>query len=269
MKWGLGSIQPLRVLLEAAGAAGRLVIVTADHGHIVERELSFRPATDAGERYRPPASPPLADEVTLEGPRVGPGFGAKVIAPWSERVRYGQKKNGYHGGATPQEMVVPLAIWTSTDELPAGWQALFPEQPGWWEFGGDASSPAEPAIPAKAKSSGAASAQLELPVAPNEDWIGSLLGSPAWVDQKGTHGRLQVPDDVVRQLLSTLEALGGQATKAALARKMDLPLFRLAGLLPAVRRLLNVDGYGVLSIDESSDTVTLNRDLLEAQFGLR
>ena len=31
-----------------------------------------------------------------------------LIAPWSEKVRYGVKKNGYHGGITPQEMIVKL-----------------------------------------------------------------------------------------------------------------------------------------------------------------
>lgn len=36
----------------------------------------------------------------------------------------------------------------------------------------------------------------------------------------------------------------------------------------ALRRVLNVDGYAVLSVDESSETVALNRDLLDAQFGL-
>jgi hypothetical protein len=54
VKWTLVSLQPLRALLEAASAAGRIVVMTADHGHVVERELSFRPAPDSGERYRPP-----------------------------------------------------------------------------------------------------------------------------------------------------------------------------------------------------------------------
>ena len=34
--------------------------------------------------------------------------GGRVIVPWSERVRYGAKKNGYHGGGTPQEMLIPI-----------------------------------------------------------------------------------------------------------------------------------------------------------------
>ena len=35
-----------------------------------------------------------------------------------------------------------------------------------------------------------------------------------------------------------------------------------------MRRILNVEGYDVLSIDEASETVELNRELLDTQFGL-
>ena len=62
--------------------------------------------------------------------------------------------------------------------------------------------------------------------------------------------------------------MGGQATKPALGRKMEIPVFRLVSLLSAVRRLLNVDGYPVIAVDETSGTISLNRDLLEKQFGV-
>jgi hypothetical protein len=42
----------------------------------------------------------------------------------------------------------------------------------------------------------------------------------------------------------------------------------MAGLIAALRRLLNVEGYPVLTLDEDSDTVTLNRALLDRQFQL-
>ena len=271
VRWSLANLQPLRALLEAAGAAGRVVVLTADHGHIVERDLAWRAAPEAGERWRPPTSPALPDEVVIEGPRVAPAFGKQVIVPWSERVRYGQKKNGYHGGATPQEMVVPLAVWTNTEDRPAGWDFLPADRPEWWDADAGSAVKAAPAAPSKkaAPAKVETKLQLELPVSADPDWIGRLVASTAFADQKALHGRLQASDEHVRALLSALEALGGQATKNALSRKMELPLFRLSGLLPAVRRLLNVDGYAVLAIDDASETVTLNRDLLEAQFGLR
>lgn len=278
VRWSLATLQALRILLDAASAAGRVVILTADHGHVVERELTVRPAPDSGERYRPPASAPLQDEVVIEGPRVPAAYGGRVVVPWSERVRYGQKKNGYHGGATPQEMVVPLSVWVATEERPAGWALLDADLPAWWEpealtaavaVAVSTAPVSAPGTPKKgAAPKGIAGQQLELPVGAGEDWITRLLASPTYADQKGLHGRLQASEEQVREFLSALESFGGQATKSALARKMELPAFRLTALLPAVRRLLNVDGYAVLVVDDSSDLVALNRGLLEAQFDL-
>ena len=38
-----------------------------------------------------------------------------VIVPWAETIYYERQQNGYHGGATPQEMVCPLVILTEVD----------------------------------------------------------------------------------------------------------------------------------------------------------
>jgi hypothetical protein len=43
---------------------------------------------------------------------------------------------------------------------------------------------------------------------------------------------------------------------------------RIGGFLAALRRELNVEGYPVLAIDDESETVVLNRELLRSQFGL-
>ena len=56
---------------------------------------------------------------SIQGQRVAVE-GHRLIAPWSERVRYGMMKNGYHGGLTPQEMVVPIVVLSGTDKSPAG-----------------------------------------------------------------------------------------------------------------------------------------------------
>jgi len=40
-------------------------------------------------------------------------------------------------------------------------------------------------------------------------------------------------------------------------------------MLSAARRMLNVDQSMVLTVDEASETVELNRNLLDQQFGLR
>ena len=58
--------------------------------------------------------------------------GNAVIVPWSETIYYGRQQNGYHGGATPQEMVCPLVILTDKSSAYSG---LFPceyPKPEWW-----------------------------------------------------------------------------------------------------------------------------------------
>ena len=61
---------------------------------------------------------------------------------------------------------------------------------------------------------------------------------------------------------------GRKLTRAALAQKLGLPPVRVQTLVAAMRRLLNVDGYDVLSVDEASDTMELNLELLKTQFEL-
>src|SRR5262249_44497102 len=123
--WKLEHIPTLEHLLYAARDAGRAVIITADHGHVLERQTIYRqpasPAT-AGERYRGADGKPEADELLVSGSRAIPG---KIIAPWSERVRYATKKHGYHGGLTPQECVVPCCVLVKYN------QKLGEELSGW------------------------------------------------------------------------------------------------------------------------------------------
>lgn len=99
--WTVHRIKPLEELLAAARDAGRVLAMVSDHGHIAEHNTKGRPFESA-ERWREAEGPLQDDEVLLSGPRVMLGRGHKLIAPWSERVRYSGKKNGYHGGASPR-----------------------------------------------------------------------------------------------------------------------------------------------------------------------
>ena len=58
--------------------------------------------------------------------------GNTVIVPWTEAIFYERQHNGYHGGATPQEMVCPLVILRDKSSAYSG---LFPceyPKPEWW-----------------------------------------------------------------------------------------------------------------------------------------
>jgi hypothetical protein len=74
-------------------------------------------------------------------------------------------------------------------------------------------------------------------------------------------------DDKVQAFLRALDERGHKLARTALAQKLGLPPVRVQALIAAMRRLLNVDGYDVLSVDDS-DTLGLNLGLLKTQFEL-
>ncbi len=94
------------------------------------------------------------------------------------------------------------------------------------------------------------------------DWIAHLLCSPLFAAH-------DTPDDqCVRVLLATLEAHHDRLACRVLEQVLGAPAFRLHGTLAGMQRLLNVDGYQVLAVDDISGTVALNRQLLNTQFQL-
>jgi hypothetical protein len=140
MRWSLDALRLLRSLLREARDAGRIVVLTGDHGHVVESGTTQRSAP-GGDRWRHASSPVAVEEVELHGGRVlAPDNADALVLTWSETIRYSQKRSGYHGGASPQEVVVPLAVLTA-GLAPDGWAEAPPVQPPWWEAG-------EPAVPA-------------------------------------------------------------------------------------------------------------------------
>ena len=98
--------------------------------------------------------------------------------------------------------------------------------------------------------------------------VATLFRSPIFEQQKRLAGRSVPSDDVLRAVLSALDQRGGRMTSAAIARTVNYPPMRLRGLLAVMQRVLNIDGFAVLTRDEVSDTVDLNRELLKRQFDL-
>ena len=87
--------------------------------------------------------------------------------------------------------------------------------------------------------------------------------------QKKLAERSVPSDDVLRAVLTALDQRGGRMTSAALSRSVNYPSTRLRGLLAVMQRVLNIDGFAVLTRDDASDTVDLNHELLKHQFDLR
>jgi hypothetical protein len=286
-RWSRDEIKVLPVLLHEAKSAGRAVILLSDHGHVLDCSAKGR-AHEGGERWRLDNGPALDGEVVIRGPRVVIPESHSLIAPWTERVRYGIKKNGYHGGATPQEMVVPIAVLSSANDFPAGWGETPVDLPSWWDVAGVSAraieqAPLQKLKPQKPKEKppGLLFPLEELSTQPKTtpaaeeptlrkipDWITTLLSSPVFEEQKQLGGRAVPDNDVFARLLSAIDERGGKLTSPALARAIQFSPMRLRGLLAIAQRVLNVDGFPVLTRDEISDTVELDRSLLCRQFDI-
>ncbi|MEO2032275.1 MAG: BREX-2 system phosphatase PglZ [Planctomycetaceae bacterium] len=286
-RWSRDEIKVLPVLLHEAKIARRTVILLSDHGHILDCNASGK-KHEGGERWRLDEGEPNDGELRINGPRVVIPESKKLIAPWTEKLRYGIKKNGYHGGVTPQEMIVPIAVLSANDTQPDGWVEAAVDLPAWWEDSAitieeqDTPTPKIKPQPKKktdllfdmeAEEAAAiepASKEQEPGAKEPEiaEWVTALLESPVYEDQKQLGGRAVPTDDVFQRLLTTIDGRGGKITSVALARAIQFSPMRLRGLLAVAQRVLNVDGYAVLTRDESSDTVELDRNLLLKQFDL-
>jgi len=106
------------------------------------------------------------------------------------------------------------------------------------------------------------------PTTGGADWIAALLKSQAYKDQKAMIRRHPVESDVVQACLSALDASGGIMTPTAFAIAANVPMARLDGLVVKIQRVLNVDGYEILTLDRNENRVELNVGKLKRQFDL-
>ncbi|MCM8596146.1 BREX-2 system phosphatase PglZ [Accumulibacter sp.] len=282
-RWTLEDLRLLLPLLREAREARRVVVITADHGHLLEDGTTQVGNGGDSDRWRPGTGGRAPHELAVSGGRVVTSDGSNaVVCLWGESTRYGGRKNGYHGGLSPQEVTVPLAVIVPLGLNLPGWTPAPPAQPEWWELPPiPKSGEAKPAVSQPGRPSGhkpsaqAGQPQLfeesELPparVPAAADWISALLSGPIYASQRQLAARVALPDEQMRALLSALSERGGKLSRAALAQRLSLPDIRLGGMLSAVRRLLNVDQAPVLVIDEAAGTVELNIALLHQQFRL-
>src|SRR6266511_3387102 len=270
--WDLGSLRPLSWLLDAAAEAGRVIVLTADHGHVLDAGRSrYQPLRgDGGERWRTAPPPPGDSEVEIAGPRVLLG-GGRVILPADDRLRYGVPKHGYHGGATPEEVLVPVEVLAR--RLPDQWVHRPLAAPAWWTGEPTGARP-DPAPARRRPRKARAEAQPALfgppagerSVPSRAAWVDDLLASPAYAANR-QRARLPRPlaDERLRRYLDLIDANGGTIPLAALSARTGEPPDTLRMALTLVQRLLNLDGAEVLAV-RADGTVALNRELLALQF---
>lgn len=279
--WSIKSVSLLRQILEAARESGRLVIFTSDHGHVLDHDMKYSKSPGEAERFKPSPEKPGAGEILVEGTRVVQPD-KKAILLWSEKIRYASKKMGYHGGGSLQEVIIPFGVFRNAGETAEieGWTEVPRQEPIWWQLDTSAAAAAEKApVPAVTKTRTAkrdkSTPDLFEQVAKSDarkggetDWVDGLFLSPVYIQMKSRVGRVVIGDEQVRVLLQFLDARGGQQMIAAVVQAMGIPAIRINGFLAGVQKLLNVDGYPVLSIDRTTKTAKLNFELLKTQFQL-
>lgn len=269
--WAAESVDRLLDILMVARDACRLVLLVSDHGHVHERRSRLVRDDSGGTRWRCSPRPAGDDEVELAGQRVLLG-GGRIVAAWNEKLRYGPVRNGYHGGASAQEVVIPLALLAREELKISGWTPVHHPQPDWW-FEGLAGQPktaqqpgrprvSKPKAPAKPE----APALFEAAEAGRSAWIERVLASEVMTERLTRLRRAAMPAEQLAILLRLLDERGGAATRMAVARALDVPDARIASQIAAAQRVLNIDGYDVLQIENG--TVRLNAELLKTQAGV-
>jgi hypothetical protein len=275
--WRLADIAYLPELLTAAAGAGRPVILTSDHGHVPDRPDSRCPVPAEAARYR--QGTPGEGEVLVAGPRVLADGGSAVLA-WDERIRYTSRKAGYHGGASLAEVVIPVLVFVPAGAaIPKGWTRFGTpslHEPAWWNpptpaAGGEpparpATTPAPPARKGGQKPPPGADTLFSDADIPAPASLGTqVTASPLYAAQR-TFVRKAPADTDVAAVIDALAQAGGKLPLAPVASASGQPPFRMTGYLTQLGRLLNVDGYPVITAADEGRTVTLNVALLREQF---
>lgn len=279
--WTIENVQHLGPLLEVAASAGRTVVMTSDHGHVVERGGEGRSVAGAENRWRSLDSGPAGNgEVLIEGRRVLAG-GGKIVAPSIEGLRYAHKAAGYHGGATPAEATVPVIVLVRDPEaLGRDWVWAPSQSPTWW-YEPATSGASEPTPPATTSTRRKVAPQpppadvlFVVPpdrptsAAPGVSLVDQLIASSAYRRQRARAGRAALRDEAVAAVVTTLLAGGGRADRDAVAAAAGMAPARFNQALAMLRRILNVEGYEVVGLDADQHTVVLGEALLRTQFGL-
>lgn len=290
--WEAREIGDLRALVTVAAGQGMAVIITSDHGHVIDRHgVAVEGDGVASARHRVPGSDHdrLGDnEITLRGPRVvWPEPGAAIVALWDNDSHYTAQKAGYHGGASLAEITIPVLAFLPFGAVPPkGWRELGDERPSWWkDDSGVVVATPQPIPPAKtAKTVGRKAERvldnqisLDIPLAdepipestptatdPADRLVERLLASPVFKAQLEQLAR----KPPMRKLAKAVRALlDGPQSATALAQRVGDPPTRASGFAAILGQLLNVDGVQVLETLGDGRTLRLDTPALRDQFG--
>lgn len=265
--WAPRDIPGLPPLLGRAAETNRVVVLVSDHGHVLEHGSQHRPAAGGGARWRPAdGEPPGADEVLVSGSRVLAPGGRAVLAV-SEGVRYGSRAHGYHGGAALAEVAIPLLVLLPPGlDGVEGWYPHSAGAPPWWSAA-RTPAPAPMAVPSRRRRVEAPPEPDLFTNAPSPSRGASLVASGTF---QGVHGGLpanRVPStEVFAAVVDALAAAGGRQPVAAVLQVAQASGRNPRGLVTALARVLNADGFEIISLVDDGRAVRLDLELLDEQF---
>lgn len=257
--WTITAITHLRPLLAAARSAGRAVVITSDHGHLIDYGTGAKAdrANTYGQRAHGDFTHVDPDrEVVIEGPRVLTDTHRVVLAVDPD-IRYGARNAGYHGGAAPAEAIVPVLAFVA-GRLPAWAHRVAAVEPGWWHAGRPAS------IPPITKQGNPSLFDIEEPPRLNP-LPAKVIGTRIYGAQRSLAGRIVVTDHQIKTLLTELLATGAhELTLSQAAAALGVATAGVNGALMQAKRVLDVEGYEVLAV--GGGVVKLDEAALREQF---
>ncbi|MEU6848389.1 BREX-2 system phosphatase PglZ [Actinacidiphila alni] len=301
--WTIDDIDALTPLLDEARRRGMAVLITSDHGHVLEHRGVKVPTPEAvNARYRnvpDGVAEPLVSEAetVLAGPRV---VGGPIVALWSADTRYTSRAAGYHGGVHPAEFTIPVLAYLpdgSTEHIPPGWRQLTDTyEPDWWKLDttrlrttstppstetGTAQETKPRRTPKKSAPQDAGLFDIAVSPKPSEtegtllavaaqspveQLLDDLFASPVFSDQLALLPRKQDPERLRQALAALCE--NNTLPLTAVAAAAGMPPARARGYAAILTQLLNMDGVQVLELLPDNKTLKLNPPWLRAQFGL-
>ncbi|MDN6706343.1 BREX-2 system phosphatase PglZ [Corynebacterium glyciniphilum] len=287
-QWSVDDITHLRVLLQAAGRAGRTVVMVSDHGHVVDRgQSALSPLGGNSARWRyagtgTGAAEEAADrEVVVQGDRVLTDDHRAVLAV-DEDLRYTARKAGYHGGLSLAEASVPVIVlsqqpeqlqYRMRDTMPLVEMDETMRHPGWWELredffeisgGTDADAPET--SPAPTDQDGLFALDVA-PVTSGPVLFTGLETNPGFVSQVAETPITGQDAASIADILRTIGANNDTLPHVQLQQMLGLSNIQFRGTLTRLKRILNIDGVEVIA--NRGGDITLNSEQLIQQFGLR
>jgi hypothetical protein len=271
--WRPTDITYLPELLDAARNYRRPVVLVSGHGHVLERSMADEGPhlADGIESARWRTGEAGPGEVNLAGPRVLHGNGC-VVAPWQAGIHYTRTKPGYHGGASLAEMTIPILVLLPSPELlPKGWSVLPPESipPLWWtqRRAVDAASPLR-RTSAKAKAAPQPTEALFDVMVEVPKTLGTRVVDTKVYEAQRVFVRKPPTRTDIAAVIDALVAADNTISLTAAAAAGGRPGRSPEGFATTLQRLLNVEGYPVVSIVDGGRRLRLDLELLRVQFGL-